>query len=425
MNADTHTIPTGISGRTLFVAVALTAALTGGVTWAVFSRSAAPTEEAEDHADELPPGEVELTPEAQKNAALTIIDVASQAIPNTIEMTGTVTPDEARVAHVRPLARGVIETVSVRLGARVSKGQALATYDNIELGESVGEYLSARAMLRQADADLDAKRKITERGRALLKLEAISRQTLDLREADVTTAEATVASMQATVSRVEEKLHRFGLTDADLGKLSSVEGAGLHREASHAVLRAPFDGVVTKYDVAEGELVEPDRELFTVTDLSSVWVLADVYEKDLTKVKVGSEATMRLDAYPDRTFTGRIAFIADSIDSTSRSAKARVVVANPNATLKLDMFARISVPTAYERDALVVPLTAVQRIDNQPVVFVQPAENRFVRRNVELGTATSTVVEVRSGIKAGDRIVAAGSFYLKTALLRGRIGDEH
>ena len=425
MKADTDINNSGISARTLVLAVAITAALTGGVTWAVVNRPAAATEAAEDHGEELPPGEVELTPEAQANAKLEIIDVTSRPIPTMVEMTGTVTPDEARVAHVRPLARGVIEQVSVRLGARVTKGQALATYDNIQLGENVGEYLSARAMLRQAEADLTTKRTVAERGRSLLALEAIARQTLDLREAEVKAAEATVASMQATVSRVEEQLHRFGLTDADLGKLSTVEGKGLHRESSHAVLRAPFDGVITRYDVAEGELVETDRELFTVTDLATVWVLADVYEKDLTKIRTGSDAIVRLDAYADRTFTGKVTFIADSIDPQSRSAKARIVVANPTAALKLDMFARISVPTAAQHDALVIPLTAVQRIDNQPVVFVQTAPNRFVRRNVELGTATSDVVEVRIGLKPGERIVAAGSFYLKTAMLRGRIGDEH
>ncbi len=427
MTADSHTTPTGpgISGRMLILAVAVTAALTGGATWALLHQPSAPAEAVEDHANELPPGEVALTPEAQKNAALTIVDVASQGIPNIIDMTGTVTPDEARVAHVRPLARGVIEQVWVRLGARVTKGQPLATYDNIQLGEYVGEYLSARAMLRQAEAERDSKRQIAERGRALIALEAIARQTLDLREAEVKAAEAAVASMQATVSRVEEQLHRFGLTDDELGRLSTVEGKGLHRESSHAVLRAPFDGVITRYDVAEGELVEPDRELFTVTDLSTVWVLADIYEKDLTKVRTGSEATVRLDAYPNQSFTGRIAFIADSIDPKSRSAKARIVVANPTAALKLDMFARISAPTSDQREALVIPLAAVQRVDNQSIVFVQLDTNRFARRQVELGSATGELVEVRLGLKPGERIVSAGSFYLKTALLRERIGDVH
>jgi len=227
------------------------------------------------------------------------------------------------------------------------------------------------------------------------------------------------------VSRVEEQLHRFGLSDADLRQLSPTGGTSPHRDASLAVLRAPFDGVVTKYDVAQGEVAEPERELFTVTDLSSVWVLADIYEKDITKVRAGTDAVVRVDAYPDRSFAGRVTYVADLIDPQTRSAKARVVVANPGTALKLDMFARVSIPTAEQREGLLVPLAAIQTVDNQPVVFVQQSANRFERRNVELGMTAGDLVEVRSGVQAGDTVVGAGSFYLKTALLRERIGDEH
>jgi cobalt-zinc-cadmium efflux system membrane fusion protein len=300
----------------------------------------------------------------------------------------------------------------------------LATYDNIQLGELVGDYLGARAVLRQAEADLDVKKKVFDRGRELIKLEAIARQELDLREAELKTAEAAVSRDQAAVSRVEEQLHRFGLTDPDLGRLSPVEGSSPHRDASHAILRAPFDGVVTKYDVAEGEVAEPERELFTVTDLASVWVLADVFEKDITKVRAGTDAVVRVDAYPDRIFTGRVTYAADLIDPQTRSAKARVVVTNLDAALKLDMFARVTIPTAEQRDAVVVPVAAVQQIDNKTVVFVQQGPNRFVRRAVELGNPAGADVEVRAGLKAGEKVVAAGSFYLKTALLRERIGGE-
>ncbi len=340
-------------------------------------------------------------------------------------MTGSVAAEDARIAHIRPLARGLIERVWVSLGERVTKGQPLATYDNIQLGELVGDYLGARAVLRQAEADLDVKRRVVERGRELIKLEAIAQQTLDLREAELKTSEAGVARDQAAVSRVEEQLHRFGLSDADLKQLSPTEGTSPHRDASHAVLRAPFDGVVTKYDVAQGEVAEPERELFTVTDLSSVWVLADVYEKDITKVRAGTDAVVRVDTYPDRTFAGRVTYVADLIDPQTRSAKARVVVANPGTALKLDMFARVSIPTAEQREGLLVPVAAIQTIDNQPVVFVQQSANRFERRNVELGMTAGDLVEIRSGVQAGDTVVGAGSFYLKTALLRERIGDEH
>lgn len=415
----------GLSLRSLLLAVAATAVLTATAAWLVMRTPAAQEESAEEHADDLPAGVVEVPAPAQKNAGMVVTKIQTRRLPTTIEVTGRVTPDEARVAHIRPLARGLVERVWVRLGERVKKGQPLATYDNIQLGELVGEYLSARAGLRQAEADRDVKRRMVERGRQLVKIEAIAQQTLDVREAELKNAEAAVASNEATVARFEEQLHRFGLTDPDLAKLSPAEGASPHRSASHAVLRAPFDGVVTKYDVAQGEVAEPERELFTIADLSVVWVLADVYEKDFTNVRPGTDVSMRVDAYPGRTFTGRLTYVADLIDPQTRSAKARVVVANPDTALKLDMFAGLTIPTAEQRDVLVVPAAAVQTVDNQTVVFVQQAAERFVRRNVELGASAGDVVEVRSGVAAGDAVVAAGSFYLKTALLREQIGDEH
>ncbi|MGE3177342.1 MAG: efflux RND transporter periplasmic adaptor subunit [Vicinamibacterales bacterium] len=417
--------PAGVTVRTLLLAIGVTALLTGAGAWLWWRPASDAAPAAEVHADELPPGMVQLTPDAMQNAGLVTTEVTSRPLPTTIDLTGAVTAEDARVAHIRPLARGLVERVWVSLGERVRRGQPLATYDNIRLGELVGEYLAARAVLQQAAAELDVKRRVVERGRALIELEAIARQELDLREAELKTAEAAVARDQATVSRVEEQLHRFGLSDADLARLSPTSGESPHREASHAVLRAPFDGVITRYEVARGEVVEPEQELFTVTDLSQVWVLADIYEKDIAKVRAGTDAVVRVDAYPDRTFNGRVTYIADLIDPRTRSAKARVVVANAEAALKLDMFARVSVPTADARDALVVPVAAVQTIDNQPVVFVKVGDTRFERRPVELGATAGDVVEVRSGVTAGDAVVGPGSFHLKTALLRERIGDEH
>lgn len=423
--SDHSPIPAGISVRTLLLAVGVTAVLTGTGAWLWLRPPTDSTAAADEHADELPAGVVELPADAMKNAGLVIAEVTARRLPTTIDVTGSVTAEDSRVAHIRPLARGLVERVWVSLGERVSRGQPLATYDNIQLGELVGEYLGARAVLQQAEADLEVKRRVVARGRELIKLEAIARQELDVREAELKTSEAAVSRDQATVSRVEEQLHRFGLSDADLTKLSPTSGESPHREASHAILRAPFDGVITKYDVAQGEVVEPEQELFTVTDLSQVWVLADIYEKDITKIRAGTDAVVRVDAYPDRSFTGRVTYVADIIDPQTRSAKARVVVANPGAALKLDMFARVSVPTADVREGLLVPVAAVQTIDNQSVVFVKSGETRFERRTVELGATAGEVVEVRSGLKPGDAVVGAGSFHLKTALLRDRIGDEH
>ena len=375
----------------------------------------------------LPAGVVELPEDAQRNGGLATSPAELVTLPSTIELTGVVAPEESRVAHVRPLARGLIEQVSVRLGDRVKAGQALVTYDNIQLGELIGEYLTARATLRQAQTDLEVKRTVLARGEALIKQEAIAQQTLDQRRAEFQNAEATVASERARVSKVEEQIHRFGLSDADLARLNPEQGGEDptgHRVASHNVLRAPFEGIITKYDVAPGELVEPERELFTLANLSTVWVLADLYEKDLAKVAPNTTAKVKVEAYPDRVFVGQLTYVSDLIDPTTRTAKVRCVVPNPDGALKLDMFAKVVVPIRDQRQALVVPATAVQQIDGQSVVFVRQSTTRFERRDVVVGATAEGRVEVSGAVKPGDVVVGAGSFYLKTAALRERIAED-
>ncbi len=397
----------------------------GGVAVWLLTDPPAAESAAEDHAGDLPGGIVEIPEAAQKNANVEIAAVAMTRVPGTLEVTGSVTADESRVAHVRPLARGVVETVAVSLGSRVSQGQPLLTYDNIELGQLVGEFLTEQAGLRQTQTDLEVKRTSLARAEALIKIEAISQRELDVRRAEFRNAEAAVSSAQARVSRVEEQLHRFGLSDADLKALAPDARESPHRDASHSTLRAPFSGVVTKFDVAAGEVVEPDKELFTVADISTVWVLADVYEKDLSKITRDGTVSIKVDAYPGRTFTGRITHVSDIIDPATRTARVRCVVENRDGALKLAMFAKVVLGTSEERQALAVPSDAVQQVDNQSVVFTRQTATRFERHIVQVGRRSGDLVEILGGLEEGQMIVGKGSFYLKTALLRERIGDEH
>lgn len=381
--------------------------------------------ETEDHAKELPPGIVEVPEAAQKNAAIEVAKVSTTRLPGILEVTGIVTPDESRVAHVRPLAKGVVEQIGVSLGSRVTAGQPLLTYDNIELGQLTGEFLTEQSGLRQAQTDREVKRTALERAEALIKIEAIAQQELDVRRAEFRNSEAAVASAEARISRVEEQLHRFGLTDQDLRALRPDAKETPHRAASHSTLRAPFAGVVTKFDVAVGEVVESEKELFTVADISTVWVLADVYEKDLAKITTKGSVSVKVDAYPDRTFTGRITHVSDLIDPATRAAKVRCVVDNKDGALKLDMFAKIVLGTAEERQALTVPADALQQVDNQALVFIRKSETQFERKFVQVGRRSGDRVEILKGVVDGDMVVGKGSFYLKTALLRERIGDSH
>lgn len=420
--------PRGGSRLALLLVLALGLAVGGLATWLLTKEPAtepAAESPADDHEADLPTGVVEIPAAAQTNAGIETVPVASTRLPATLEVTGIVTADESRVAHVRPLARGVVQKIAVSLGSRVTVDQPLLTYDNIELGQLVGEFLSERASRRQAETDRDVKRTALARAEALIKIEAIAQQELDVRRAEFRNAEAAVGSAQAGVSRVEEQLHRFGLSDADVAALAPDANETPHRAFSLSTLRAPFTGIVTKLDVAVGEVVEPDKELFTVADIGTVWVLADVYERDISKIQRDGTVEIRVDAYPDRTFSGRITHVSDLIDPASRTAKVRCVVDNQDGALKLDMFAKVTLGTADQRQALAVPADAVQEVDNVSIVFVRLGPTRFERRTVQDGRRVGDVVEILGGLEAGQQVVGKGSFYLKTALLRERIGDEH
>ncbi len=379
-----------------------------------------------------PPAPLVITEEAQRNAGVRVVAAERRELPVPMEVTGLVTPDTTRVMRLRALAEGVIARVDVKLGDRVRAGQALVVYDNVALGDHIAEYRAAVASRLRAEADLEVRRRSFERAGQLIVLEAIAQQTFELRRSELEQAQAGVLSAQAEVTRIEERIHRFGLTDEDLSEVAPLDGEGAmqeaaerHREASLNVLRAPFDGVVTEYSVAVGDLVGPDRDLLTITDISTVWVLADVYESDLGRLPAAAEVTIRTEAYPDRAFRGRITYVSDTIEAQSRAAHVRCVVANPDDALKLGMFARVTIPTTERVASLAVPVAAVQRVDGQPVVFVQTGADAFERRDVTLGSTADGVVEVLSGVAPGDPVVAAGSFYLKTALLNDHIGHAH
>lgn len=368
------------------------------------------------------PNVVELNPEAQRNANLGLAPVSEQKIEEMIKATGVVSPDETRVAHIFPLAQGIAEKPYVRLGDHVQAGQPLLLYDNIELGETVGEHLSLHGEVEKEKAQLEVARKSLERANTLITVEAISPRDYELRKAEELQAEAAVQSKEAELARSEEKLHRFGLTEEQVQRLR-VSGEG-HRTASHNILRAPFAGIITKYDVSQGESVAREKELFTLVDTSSVWVLGDVYEKDLGRIPDRGDCLVTVSSYPNERFQGQITYLSDFLDPNSRTAKLRCVVPNKDGRLKLEMFADVLIPTRSAAVAAVVPSAALQDIDGKPVVFVQRDATHFEKREVTLGERGEQEAQILNGLRTGEKVVTAGSFYLKSALMREQIGGE-
>jgi cobalt-zinc-cadmium efflux system membrane fusion protein len=369
------------------------------------------------------PSAVEISLESQKDVGIAVEPASVRRLQNSLAATGIVSEDPARVAHVRTLARGLIEKIYARLGDRVSAGAPLVEYDNIELGLGIGEYRGAQAELRRSLTDLEVKKKILERSREMLKVGAVAQTTHDLHEAEVQDAEAKVAGARAAVSKFAEQIRRFGWTDADLAALSAEPPASAHT-VSHSILRAPFAGIVTSEHAVQSEVVGEGTELLAITDMSSLWVLADVYEKDLSQIRTGQAVRVRVASFPDRTFAGTITHVADGIDPKTRTAKVRCVVGNESGLLKLEMFATIEIPTAQTSPVLTVPSSAIQQIDGRPVVFVRTSGTGFQRREVLTGPESGAYTEIRSGLKPGEPVVIQGSFVLKTAFLKHLIGGD-
>lgn len=374
--------------------------------------------------EEAPPNTVRMELLAQRNIDLRTEVAETRSVVQTIRTTGAIGPNETRLGHIRALTAGRILTVNVLIGDRVRAGQPLAVYDNIELGELIGQYGVELANLEKGKAEANVARRSVDRANNLVELGAVARAELERRRAEYAIALSSIETQKAQLARVEEKMHRFGLNERQVHEMIQPGATQTHREVSQTTLVAPFGGILTKVDVVPGETVDATRELFTVADLSTVWVQADIYEKDIAAIRKGVEARMSVDAYPGQTFRGRITYISNTLDPKTRTTKVRCEVLNPDERLRLDMFATIDIPTPTGRQAVMVPAAAALQINDRPIIFVRINDTDFQRRALQPGAKDGDWIEAVSGVIPGEKIVTTGSFQLKSLLLREQIGEK-
>jgi cobalt-zinc-cadmium efflux system membrane fusion protein len=355
---------------------------------------------------------VELSLAAQRGAKLIVRPVANELLAEVITLNGTVQPVAGRVGVIQPLARGRVTDVLVRIGDQVHLGQTLARVDNIEAGELVAQYNAAQAELARLKIQLAILTRQAERSRNLLTIGAVSVKEADATEAERRGQEELIRAQESTLAGLDARLHRFGLREPSMAASLST------------TINAPFSGVVTSVQAAPGAVVDPNSQLFAIADLSTVYVAGQVYERDLSRVFVGQSAKVTVAAYPEVRFSGRVVSIGTSLDPTTRTAPVRCEVTNPGNRLRLDMFAQIELPAKTRREALAVPLDAVQQVDAKPAVFVEKDETHFAVRPIQLGRAVDGWIEVTSGLKLGESVVMQGAFQVKSALLGGSLGEE-
>ncbi|MEO5923804.1 MAG: efflux RND transporter periplasmic adaptor subunit [Bryobacteraceae bacterium] len=353
---------------------------------------------------------VELSMDAQRRAGIEVGPVHLANVQTQIRMTGTVEPVDSRLAQVRPLARGRVVQVLVKVGDRVIADQTLVRFDNIEASELLSQLDTARAELQRLRIQQANAQKQAERSRSLVNIGAVPAKDAESAEAEARGMEESVRAQQSVISGIETRTKRFGVSSTD--------------EAGAASIRAPFAGVVTQIDVAPGAVVDSSSTLLSLADLTRVYVEGQVYERDLGKVRLGQPARISLEAYPGQYFQGRVASIRDVLDPTTRTAGVRCEVDNSSGRLKLEMFATLSIPTSESHSALSVPADAVQTINRRQVVFVREGELHFEAREVQV-SGDGPDVEILAGLKDGEPVVTKGAFQLKSAFLARQLQSEH
>ena len=355
----------------------------------------AATSSAEPGIIELPDGSPTLTRLQTDRVALRPIRTSLKA------QAGKILANENRLAHLSARVPGRIVAVYANLGDQVKEGDRLLLLDSPAFGEAQLEYRKARTTLSVTE-------KALERAIALLDRGAIGVGESQRREADYENA-------RADLHEAEEKLHLLGMTEREIQQLAAKTLP--HAEVARVSLRAPFTGAVIERNATIGEVVDPNTTLFTVADLSTVWVRADFPEQQAGRLKTGLTIEVRVSAYPDAIFRGAITYVGAVIDPTTRTVTARAEMSNTDGRLRPEMFAEVTLVTD-EQAVLSVPRAAVQQVGSRTVVFVVRGPRRFESREVTLGQASSEYIQVVTGLTSGDDVVTEGSYALKSELLR-------
>jgi len=358
---------------------------------------------------------IQLTPEAARSAQLEVTQAQVKPLTTGLSVPARITFTQDGVAKVASRVPGRIDTIAVTLGQAVKKGQVLGYLDSPELGQARADYLSAATKARVADANFRREKDLLQKGITS--------------EREMREAESAFVTAEAERNAADGRLHALGLSDKEIATLRTNE-----HYSSRFPAMSPLQGTVVEILGTVGQAVEATTPLFTVADLSELWVLLDISETQLSRVRTGQPVEVTVPAYPGQRFTGKVSHIGDIVDEKSRTIPVRVAVANADRALKPGMFAQAEIVTtspdtpdaaAEVPSRIVIPREAVQQVGGEQVVFVVEGEHRFRAIEVRTGTSTAREVEVVSGLQPGATVVTRGAFILKSELTKETMGGGH
>lgn len=387
---------------TLAGALALAGCGGGNKTEAAADGKHAETAGAEGKKEEHKEGEQELTltTEEAATAGVKTQELKAEALGETIVVTATIQPNQERMTQVAPRVEGRIISMPAKLGDRVRAGQTLATLDSVAVGEAHAAWVQAQAELRIAESDF-------KRAESLIADEIIPRK-------DFLRAQAERDKAAAALRNSADRLRL-------LGGAPRATGGGV----SQFSVTAPFAGTVIERKANLGGLASPSEPIFTIADLSRVWIQAALPESALAKVREGANARVSVPAYPAEAFSGRVTHIGAGVDKETRTVAARIEVPNTDGRLKPEMFATATIAVAGNtQGVLSLPDEAIVLMGGQPTVFVFE-QGAYVARVVDPGERIGGRTVLRAGIKPGEQVVTAGAYALKARKQKSQLGHGH
>ncbi|WP_224244091.1 efflux RND transporter periplasmic adaptor subunit [Hyalangium gracile] len=357
----------------------------------------------EAHSEEEHAAHIRIDPEMLRDLRITIAPVSTRPVGESVLVLGELTFDENAYAEVASSIPARVSAVAVTTGQQVKEGQKLAELQSPELGK-------ARAALQSAQARATAARQAAERKRTLAAERIVAQK-------DVQAAEAEAAAAEAEVSAARAQLVALSAGSEEL-----LHGQG----APGFTLRSPIEGTVIERNARLGQMADPSQPLFRIGNLNHLWLIVHAFERDAVRLKQGAEARVSFAAFPGQEFSARVGHVGQQVDAASRTIPVRLELDNRDGLLRPGMSASASIPLGGAGAAITtVPTQALQRLENGWVAFL-PTEEKgvFARRQVGRGRTLGEVVEVLSGLKAGDQVVVEGAFLLRSEVEKSAGGGE-
>jgi cobalt-zinc-cadmium efflux system membrane fusion protein len=337
-------------------------------------------------------------------------------MPEVVRANARITNDEEKTWRVGAITDGRVVTVLAAPGDLVEEGKPLARLHSHEIHDSRAQFRNAKSELQRAKAALAYAAKARDRARRLLELKAASQEQVEHAENDVRNAEAAETNAENELARHRAHLEEF------LGVPAEDDG---HDDENDLIpVRAPAAGTVLVRNVTQGAVVTPAIDMFVISNLSSLWAIAEVNEEHLGKLRPGMPARIYVQAWAQEPFAGRIAKLGESLDPQTRTVKVRVVVPNAAGRLKPEMYAAAEIDVGSSRPAIFVGADAPQEIRGETVVFVRTAPDRFEARHVDTGRTIGRSLEIVRGVRPGELVAVSGAFVLKSEYLKASLADE-